>query len=229
MIEGLAFTGFTAFLFYRSWVALFLGLGFVPLFLQRRKRLLDAENNRQLLCQFQSGIQVVTGALTAGYSVKNAWRFAQKEIQTMYGIQAEFYIALEEMNQKIAMNEPVDLTFYAWAETTGCEDIMNFAEIFCYAHRSGGNLTEIIRETSERLQEKKEILEEIETAVTAKRTEQKLMNLLFPGILLFITVSSPEYVAALYHSASGVLLMSGCLTGYLILVRWSEKIVDIRI
>lgn len=229
MAEGLAFTGLTAFLFYRSQIALLLGILFVPLFLKRQKRQRDAESDRQLLRQFQSGIQAVTGALTAGYSVKNAWKSAQKEIRTMYGVQAEFYLALEEMNQKISMNEPVDLTFYAWAEKTGCEDIMNFAEIFCYAHRSGGNLTEIIRETSERMQEKKEILEEIENAVTAKRTEQKLMNLLFPGILLFVTVSSPEYAAALYHSASGVLLMTGCLAGYLILIRWSEKIVDIRV
>lgn len=229
LVKGIAFTGLTAFLFYRAWQAVALGALFLPLFWKRQKKQADADRHGQLLLQFQSGIQAVSGALSAGYSMKNAWKLTQKEICKMYGEEAEFYCALEQINQKAAMNEPVDQTFYAWALTTEEEDIINFAEIFCYASRSGGNLKVIIRESAERLQEKKEILEDIETAVTAKRTEQKLMNLLMPGILLFVTVSSPEYVSVLYHSAVGVLVMSGCLAGYLISVSWSEKIVDIHV
>lgn len=58
------------------------------------------------------------------------------------------------------------------------------------------------------MQEKTEVLQEIETAVAAKRAEQRMMMILLPVILLFITLSSPEYTGALYKNLAGVLVMS---------------------
>ena len=70
------------------------------------------------------------------------------------------------------------------------------------------------------MQEKTEVLQEIETAVAAKRAEQRMMMILLPVILLFITLSSPEYTGALYKNLAGVLVMSACLCGYLVVFFW---------
>ena len=48
-------------------------------------------------------------------------------------------------------------------------------------------------------------------------------------MLWFLTVSSPEYTGALYGNPAGVLVMSGCLAGYLGALFWAEKIVDIPV
>ena len=80
-----------------------------------------------------------------------------------------------------------------------------------------------------KMQEKTEVLQEIETAVAAKRAEQRMMMILLPVILLFITLSSPEYTGALYKNLAGVLVMSACLCGYLVVFFWSEKIVQIPV
>ena len=63
----------------------------------------------------------------------------------------------------------------------------------------------------------------------AKRAEQRMMMILLPVILLFITLSSPEYTGALYKNLAGVLVMSACLCGYLVVFFWSEKIVQIPV
>lgn len=56
-----------------------------------------------------------------------------------------------------------------------------------------------------------------------------MMMILLPVILLFITLSSPEYTGALYKNLAGVLVMSACLCGYLVVFFWSEKIVQIPV
>lgn len=226
---GLLLSAGAAFLFYRSVYALALAAIFIPLRLRQRRKDCVRLQKERLARQFQSGMQAAAGALAAGYSMENAWCSAQEEIGRLYGREAEFYVELSRMNQKIRMNEPMDRLLTEFARRSGIEDICNFAEIFCYARRSGGNMNEIIKRTVSRMQKKAAILAEIETAVAAKRAEQKMMNYLLPGVLLFITLSSPEYVSSLYKTVPGMLVMSVCLVGYILAVRWSEKIVDIQV
>ena len=218
-----------AFLFYRSAAAMLLAVFFVPYYLSKKKKEYVRVQKAHLLQQFKSGMQMVSGTLAAGYSIENAWRSAQVEIGRLYGAEAEFYLELKRMNRKVRMNEPFEKILSDFAYRTGIEDICNFAEIFRYARRSGGNVTEIIRTTVSRMQEKEDILSEIQNAVAAKKMEQRMMNIMFPGILLFVTLGSPEYVDSLYGTLPGVLIMSICLAGYLFACHWSEKLVDIQV
>lgn len=226
---GLLISAFAAFLFYRSPAGMLLAVLFVPLYLARKKREYIRARSRRLARQFQSGMQMASGALAAGYSVENAWRSAQTEVGRLYGAESEFYLELARMNQKVRMNEPLDRIFSDFARRSGIEDIVSFAEVFCYARKSGGNLAAIMQKTVRRMQEKEDVLAEIENAVAAKRMEQKVMNLMLPGILLFLTAGSPEYASCLYGTIPGAAVMSVCLAGYLFAVFWSEKLVDIRV
>lgn len=229
ILGGVGLTAGAAFLFYRSPIAMILAVIFIPMYLIRKNRAYIRERKYRLQQQFKSGMQMVSGALAAGYSMENAWKNAEKDIGRLYGTDSEFYLELSRMNQKVRMNEPLEQILYDFAVRSGSEDICNFSEIFRYAKRNGGNVTEIIRTTVNRMQEKADIMAEIENAVAAKRAEQKMMNFMLPGILLFITLGSPEYAASLYHTPFGVLVMSICLAGYIFACRWSEKLTDISV
>ncbi len=184
---------------------------------------------KRLKGQFLSAMQMVSGSLRAGYSMENAWRKAEKELSALYGPDAVFCTAMRRMNQRLAVNEPLEKILAEFATESGVEDICRFAEVYGYAKRSGGDLAEIIRTVTERMHDKAEILTEIETAVAAKKMEQRMMNLLLPGILLFVTISSPSYVTALYHNLPGILVMSICLAGYIGCIFWAEKLIDIPV
>ncbi len=226
---GILLSGAAAFLFYRSVWALSLAVILVPLYLRTQKGRWEEKRTRQMKQQFISGMQMVSGSLRAGYSMENAWRKAEKELVGLYGPDAEFCVEMRRMNQRLAVNEPLEKILTEFADESGVEDIRRFAEVFGYAKRSGGDLTGIIRTVTTRMREKEEILTEIETSVAAKKMEQRMMNFLLPGILLFITVSSPSYVTALYHNPAGVLVMSACLGGWLACIYWSEKLMDIPV
>ncbi len=218
-----------AFLFYRSpWAVLLAGI-IVPLYVRSRSDRQRQIRTNHLQKQFLSGMQMVSGSLRAGYSMENAWRRAETELVDLYGEDAEFCIAMRRMNKQLEVNVPLEKVLTQFADESGVEDICRFAEVFSYAKRSGGNLTEIIRSVTERIREKTEILAEIETTVASQKMEQRMMNFLLPGILLFITISSPSYVTTLYHNPLGILVMSVCLAGYIACVFWSEKIIDIAV
>lgn len=229
LLEGLILCAGAAFLFYRSPLGMALAGILAPLYLHRKKIRYTQERKRRLLQHFKSGMQAVSGALAAGYSMENAWRNAEVDLKKLYGESSEFYQELSRMNQKIRMNEPLEKVLAEFALRSGSEDICNFAEIFRYAKRSGGNITAIIRITIERMQEKADIMAEIENAVAAKKAEQKMMNIMLPGILAFVTFSSPEYVSVLYGTPLGVVVMSICLAGYLAACQWSEKLTNISV
>ncbi len=226
---GALLTFAAAFLFYRSVWAVALGVVLVPLYLKSQRNKLERTRMQELQRQFISGMQMVSGSLRAGYSMENAWRRAERELISLYGPDAAFCIEMRRMNQRLAVNEPLEKILADFADASGVEDICDFAEIFGYAKRSGGNMTEIIHTVTERLKEKEEILSEIETSVAAQQMEQRMIDLLLPGILLFITISSPTYVTALYHNPLGIFVMTACLGGYLACIYWSEKIMDISV
>ena len=197
--------------------------------MRQRKKQWETARKQRMRQQFVSCLQIVSGALNAGYSRENAWKQAETDLIRLYGPEAEFCREMRQMNQRLAVNEPLEKILWDFAQKSEVEDILNFAEIFRYARRSGGNLTEIIRNCVKQVQEKTEVLAEIENAVASKKMEQKMMNILLPGVLLFITVSSPSYVSSLYHNALGILVMSVCLAGYLGCLIWSEKLTDIAV
>ncbi len=226
---GVLLTAAVAFLFYRSIWALLLGAVLIPLYLWTQRNRNDERRTQEMTGQFLSGMQMVAASLTVGYSMENAWRRAEKELIALYGPDAAFCVEMRHMNQQLAVNEPFEKVLSGFAERSGVEDIVRFAEVFGYAKKSGGNLTEILRSVTERMQEKTTLLSEVETALASQRMEQRMMDLLLPGILLFITISSPSYVTALYHNPLGIFVMTACLAGYLGCIFWSEKLMDITI
>lgn len=229
VLGGLGLSAAAAFLFYRSPAAMILAVVFLPLYTAGRKREYIRARQERLMRQFRSGLQMVAGSLAAGYSMENAWFSAQEEIGRLYGTDSEFYQELWRMNRKVRMNEPFDKVLMDFARRSGVEDVFHFAEIYRYARKSGGNIAQIIQRTTKRMQEKEEVMAEIANAVAAKKMEQRMIMFLLPGILLFITLSSPGYAEALYGTFSGVIVMSVCLAGYIFSCGWAERLTDIRI
>ena len=55
---------------------------------------------KRLQRQFQSAMQSVSGALGAGYSLEYAWRYAQGDMQRLYGKDADIVREFAYMNRK---------------------------------------------------------------------------------------------------------------------------------
>ena len=218
-----------AFLFYRTlW-----GLCYYPLlyfiFYKREKERARERRNQQLLEEFVNGIRVLDTSLQAGISMENAWREVQEELQLMYGEQSLFYKEIKEMNHSVALNVPIEKLMLSFAYRSGLEDIIVFAELLEYGKRSGGNWRRIIGEVSQHIQDKYDARREIEVMIASKRLEQQVLNMIPLGILLFLQISSWDYMSVLYHNLVGAVCMSLCLIVYGIAFILSERILQIQV
>ena len=71
---------------------------------------------------------------------------------------------------------------------------------------------------------KLETLQEMQTALAAKRLEQSVMNIMPFAIVMYLDFSNPGYFDMLFHNVSGVLIMTGCMGVYLFAYAWAEHI-----
>lgn len=229
LLSILAVTMVIAFLFYRSvW-----GICSFPflfyLFYKRQREHKRQQRSQQLLEEFVNGIRVLNTSLQAGFSMENAWREVQKELLLMYGEEACFYKEVKEMNHSIVLNIPVEKVLLSFAYRSGLEDIITFAELFEYGKRSGGNWRRIIGEVVQHIQDKHDARREIEVMIASKKLEQQVLNVIPLGILLFLQISSWDYMSVLYHNGTGVICMSICLLLYGVGFLLSEKILQIQV
>lgn len=217
-----------AFLFYQSmW-----GLVLVPfLYFILRRRAVRAGQERvqeELARSFLDALRTVSAALLAGFSMENAWREAQKEIGALYGKEEPLYRELEEINQSVSLNIPLEKLIEGFAVRSGNADIASFSEVFAFAKRSGGNFVTIIEGTTEHMRAKYETEREIRVLVASRRMEQKIMNVIPMLILAYLKVTSMDFLDILYGNVGGVLFMTGCLLAYGGAILLAERILRIK-
>lgn len=227
--ELLGLGALISYLFYHSPFALVLLLPFGPYWIRRKQREKAEKRRERLRYEFKECLQAVSGALNAGYSMENAWKDAEKDMVRFLGEESDMTRELKRMNRQIALNTPIEKLLSDFAFRSGLEDVQSFCQVFQFAKRGGGDLTEIIRNTSLRIGDKAELEREIETAMSAKRMEQKIMSVMPLFILLYIGLTSPDFLGVLYGNLLGVAVMTACLTAYGGSVLLARKIVSIKI
>jgi tight adherence protein B len=229
VLEAAGITGCIAILFYESlWAAALFPVVLILLW-KRRVKEGKAKRLEELSGQFLDAMRAVSAALLGGYSMENALKEAQKEIGLLHGKKSNMYRELEEMNQSVQLCVPIEKLFADFGVRSGVEEISNFAEVFAFAKRSGGDLVKIIETTTEHMRLKKETEQEIMVAVASRKLEQKIMNVVPLFILAYLRISSGDYLDIMYGNPFGVLVMTGCLLAYAASVFLSERLLAIYV
>lgn len=218
-----------AFLFFNHPLGLGLAALIVPVGLRTTKKQFRKRQQQELTIQFKDCMRFVAGALAAGYAMENAWQSAQVDLDKMYEPNAMMCLELKDINARLALNEPIEKLLLEFAWRSGVEDVLDFAQIFTFAKRGGGDFRTIIGSTVKKISDKAEIMQEIETTIAAKRLEQKLMNMIPLLLLLYIRISAPDFINPLYGNLLGIAIMSGCLLLYGFAMLLAEKIVEIEV
>lgn len=204
-------------------------MGVWPFLYWGRMRTEIKRQKQRLRDQFKECIRIVTASLYSGYSVENAFREAEAELIHLMGERAEICQELTVINQQIKLNVPVEALLLNLAERSGVEEILSFGQVFGFAKRNGSDFARILKDTARRIGDKMELERELVTLVAAKQMEQKIMNVIPMGILLFVNLTSPGFLEVMYTGAAGRLMMTICLVVYAGAYLLSGRIVDIRI
>lgn len=229
MAEGIGIVLAIAMFFYRTlWAIPFLFPLYI-LYQRERTKSISSKKQKEMAVQFKEAILSVSANQKAGYSVENSFRQAYEDMILLYGrdspICKEFAAILTGLNNNLILEK----LLHDFGRRSKVEDIREFAEVFAAAKRNGGNMTEVIERSASVIEDKVETEKEIRILISAKQLEQKIMNLVPFGILLYIGATSRGFFDVLYHNLPGILIMTVCLAVYTAAVLLSVKIVNIEV
>ena len=151
------------------------------------------------------------------------------ELTLMYGGDSDIVVKFKHIVIRLGQNENLEDILDDFAEESKVEDIMYFAEIFRYAKRSGGDLMAVIKNTAQIIQQKEEVMSEVDTIISGKKMEQRVMSLIPAVIVIYLKVTAKEFIQPLYGNIAGIIIMTVCLGVYVISDMWAKRIVNIEV
>lgn len=227
--EGFLIVAAVAYFFYRSWIAC---IGLIPvlvLFMKEKRNELAKKQRQELGVQFKDLILTVAANQKAGYSIENSFRESYRDMVMLYGEKSVICAELKYIIAGLDNNIVLEKLLYSLGTRSSLPDIIQFADVFLIAKRSGGNMTEILAKTAAVIEQKSETDKEIQLMISAKKMEQKIMNMVPFLIIFYVGSTSRGFFDVLYHNPVGVIIMTVCLGFYIAAYLLSRRIVDIEV
>lgn len=199
-------------------LALFLFRSTVPAVLLSALGLLypkfkEAQDKRRienkLLLQFRESILSMASSLKAGSSLQTALQRCEIDLQRELQFQKErpMLEALGKMNGDIQLGKSVEEVLIEFKNNHDIEDIDQFIDAIIMTRTKGGNLADVIHNTSESISDKILIQQEIKLATAQKRMEAGILTFMPVGLVIILMVLNPGYMQPMYDTALGTILL----------------------
>lgn len=225
------FLGLLGYLFYESWIMAGV-LGTVGLFFPfMRKKTLLKQRKEKLNLQFKEAISSLSSSLAAGRSIENSFKEVVADLYLLYPDPNTHIIReFEIINRRVENGETIERAIQDFAARSDIEDILNFANVFITCKRTGGNLVEVIRRTSDIISEKVDIQQDVSVMLAQKKFESRIMTMAPIGMILLLKYSAGDYLAPMYQwEEKGPIVMTVCL-GILGFSYWlGQRIMNIKV
>ncbi|OEF99076.1 pilus assembly protein TadB [Vulcanibacillus modesticaldus] len=218
------------YIFYQSMIISSI-LAIFGLYYQKiQQKKLSEKRKQELVLQFKQALYSLSSALVAGKSVENAFKEVVKDLRMLYPDPNTYIIReFEIINQRVQNGQAIEKAVGDFSNRADIEDITNFADVFITTKRTGGNLVEVIRRTSNIIGDKLEIQQQISILIAQKKLEAQILSIAPFLIVGLISYSSPDYMAPLYQLGLGIVIMTISLILLAFSYWLSNKIMNIKV
>ena len=218
------------YVFYHSKILSALLMLFALKWPKIRTRQIIEKRKKQLTLQFKDMLYSLASALAVGKSVESGIQDTLQDLKVIYpDPQTDILVEMEYILRGIGMNNTIEEMFGQFAERAHLEDIDTFVDIFVTCKRTGGDLMEVMRSTSNTIGEKIEVKQEIETTISGKKYEFQFMMVLPVILVLFLTVTSGDYMAPVFTEIVGRLAMTAAIVIFAAAYFVGSKIMNIQV
>ena len=141
-------------------------------------------------------------------------------------------VALKEKRQKTLRLEFKELMVSLAANMSAgysLEKSVEFAQVVSVGKKSGGDTIRIIKRMTDNITRKGDIENEIDTMVSGKRLEQRIMCLMPFGIIMYLRLTNETYISGLYGNFVGIVVMSVALLLIYAAYIWGSRLVKIEV
>ncbi len=190
------------YIFFRSIIICCILTVFSPFYLKFKKKSLIKKRLNKLIVQFKDALYSISSSIQAGKSPEWAFKDSARDLRILYPRQdTDIILELELISRKLDLNETLISALDDFAIRSGAEDIRNFADVFTICKNTGGNLSDVIKNSYTIINQKIDIKNEIQVIISEQKLSQKILNFVPFGLLILLSSSSPDYIEPLYSPA----------------------------
>ena len=170
----------------------------------------------KLRVQFFDLLEAMAVAMRAGNTLLKSLQSAREDLTLIYAEESDIIVELEILIGRFNNAVPLSEAFSDLAQRSGLEDIASFATIYATIEGKSGRTDEIVREIQQIIADKMEIEMEIDTLMTAAKSEVNIMLFMPLVILGVIGYAGAGFMDAIYTTTAGRIVSTGGLAVFIL-------------
>ena len=185
---------------------------------------------RALAEQFKDFLFILSTSIGTGRGMRDAIGEAIPGIVGIYGENAILSRELKNMHKRMSIGNEEDVTVLNdFAKRSASEDIVDFMIIYSTCKTTGASLVDALNKAASVIIDKMTIENEIRTMANRKKNESIILFVMPFIVVLFLNLFSPEYIAPLYESYIGRVIMTMVVAADIFIYSVMQKITNVEI
>jgi tight adherence protein B len=183
----------------------------------------------KLRVQFFDLLEAMSVAMRAGNTLLGSLQSAREDLSLIYPDDSDIITELDIIIGRFNNAVPLSESFSDLAQRSGLEDINSFASIYATIEGKSGRADEIVRETQQIIADKMEIEMEIDTLMTAAKSEVNIMLFMPIVILGIIGYAGAGFMDAIYTTGAGRVVSTGGLIVFILSFILARKFSNVKL
>lgn len=185
---------------------------------------------RRYMTEFKDFLFMASTAIGAGRSMKDAISESVPSLLNIYGKRSILAADLSKAYERMDTGGENDVSVLRdLAEASGLEDVKDFVTVYSICKTTGASLITALGKAAGVIMEKMSIDREIEELVRRKENEGLVIFAMPALIILFLNITAPDYIAPLYETIAGRVIMTAVLAANIGIYAMIQRITNVEI
>ena len=218
------------YIFYRLFILSMVGglvMGIINVFLGQQRAV--QKRLRNLRVQFFDMLEAMSVSMRAGNPIIKALHSARSDLVLIHSENSDIVMELDIMLLRFDHNVRLSESLLDFANRCGLEDVASFASVYATIEGKSNRADDIVKETQQIISDKMSIEMEIETLMTASKSEVNIMLCMPLVILLVMSYAGAGFLDGIYHGRMGRLVATGGLVIFIISYIMARKFSSIEV
>lgn len=173
------------------------------------KQTIIRSRRRKYLTEFKDFLFMASTSIGAGHSMKDAIAESIPSLKNIYGNKSILAGDLTKAYERMEKGGEHDISVLQdLSEASGLEDVHDFVTIYSICKTTGASLITALNKAAAVIMDKMSIDREIEELIKRKESEGLVIFAMPALIILFLNLTSPDYISPLYETIAGRIIMT---------------------
>ena len=219
-----------SYLMYRNIIFSLIVILIIPRIRSAASSILADRRRHRYMDEFKDFLFMASTAIGAGRSMKDAIAESIPALRSIHGSDSVLAGELAKAYERMQVGGENDVSVLMdLAEASGEEDVYDFVTIYSICKTTGASLIIALSRAASVIIDKMTIEREVEELVKRKKSEGMIIFVMPVVVILFLNLCSPDYIAPLYVTLAGRLIMTAVIVSEIGIYSLIQKIAKIEI